>query len=143
MRKVRRYPPGPKARVPGSLFVTFRRHPIKFLMDAHRDYGDLVHMKFGSQHLYVLNRPDDIRDVLTTNSGSFIKSRGLQVAKRVLGEGLLTSEEKFHRRQRRLVQPAFHRQHIAGYANVMVGNGITDREIPRRGHHRCPKYGQI
>ncbi len=102
------------------MFVTFRRDPVKFLMDAHRDYGDLVHMRFGSQHLYLLNRPDYIRDVLTTNSGNFIKSRGLQVAKRVLGEGLLTSEQDFHHRQRRLVQPAFHRQRIAGYASVMV-----------------------
>lgn len=120
MKQLRRYPPGPRAKLPGGTFVTFRRDPIKFLMDAHREFGDLVHLKFGSVHAYLLFRPDHIRDVLTTHGGDFIKSRGLQVAKRVLGEGLLTSEGRFHQRQRRLVQPAFHRQRIAGYASVMV-----------------------
>jgi cytochrome P450 len=49
-----------------------------------------------------------------------MKSEGLQRAKRLLGEGLLTSEGEFHLRQRRLAQPAFHRQRIAGYAATMV-----------------------
>ena len=67
-----------------------------------------------------MNRPDDIRDVLVTHSKKFKKSRGLQMAKRVLGEGLLTSEGDFHLRQRRLSQPAFHRQRIASYGEVMA-----------------------
>ena len=54
-----------------------------------------------------------------TYQSSFMKGRALQRSKRLLGEGLLTSEGEFHRRQRRLAQPAFHRQRIAGYANVM------------------------
>jgi len=57
--------------------------------------------------------------VLVTNNRNFVKSRGLQMAKRFLGESLLTSEGDFHRRQRRLAQPAFHRQRINGYAEVM------------------------
>jgi cytochrome P450 len=57
--------------------------------------------------------------VLVTNNRNFIKSRGLQMAKRFLGEGLLTSEGDFHRRQRRLAQPAFHKQRINSYAQVM------------------------
>src|SRR6185436_10561047 len=50
----------------------------------------------------------------------FMKGEGLQRAKRLLGEGLLTSEGEFHLRQRRLAQPAFHRQRIAGYGATMV-----------------------
>jgi cytochrome P450 len=58
--------------------------------------------------------------VLVTHNGNFMKGRGLQRAKRLLGEGLLTSEPPLHRRQRRLAQPAFHKQRIAAYASLMV-----------------------
>jgi cytochrome P450 len=61
-----------------------------------------------------------IKDVLVTHAHKFEKGRGLQLAKRLLGEGLLTSEGDFHRRQRRLAQPAFHRQRIMSYGKVMV-----------------------
>jgi cytochrome P450 len=57
---------------------------------------------------------------LVTHNSNFVKGRALQRAKRLLGQGLLTSEGDLHRRQRRLVQPAFHRQRIASYASVMV-----------------------
>src|SRR5690606_6641298 len=59
-------------------------------------------------------------EVLVTRSRSFVKGRGLQVARRFLGNGLLTSEGAFHLRQRRLIQPIFHRQRIAGYGETMV-----------------------
>lgn len=98
----------------------FRRDPLTFMLDSARDHGDIVFFKFGPQDLYLLNHPDYIRDVLVTNNRNFVKSRGLQMAKRFLGESLLTSEGDFHRRQRRLAQPAFHRQRINGYAEVMT-----------------------
>jgi cytochrome P450 len=83
-------------------------------------YGDLVYFEFGPQPMFLVNNPDYIRDVLVTHNRKFMKSEGLQRAKRLLGEGLLTSEGEFHLRQRRLAQPAFHRQRIAGYAATMV-----------------------
>ncbi|HYM00645.1 MAG TPA: cytochrome P450, partial [Blastocatellia bacterium] len=70
--------------------------------------------------IYLLNDPVEIQNILVTNNKQFKKSRGLQVAKRFLGEGLLTSEGDFHRRQRRLVQPAFHVQRIESYAREMA-----------------------
>lgn len=85
-----------------------------------RDYGDIAHYKIGPQHLFFFNHPDLIRDVLITNQKNFHKSRGLERAKRLLGNGLLTSEGEFHLRQRRLAQPAFHRQRIAAYGSTMV-----------------------
>jgi cytochrome P450 len=85
-----------------------------------RDYGDIAHYKIGPQHLFFFNHPDLIRDVLVTNQKNFHKSRGLERARRLLGNGLLTSEDEFHLRQRRLAQPAFHRQRIAAYATTMV-----------------------
>ena len=85
-----------------------------------RDYGDIAHYKIGPQHLFFINDPELIRDVLVTNQKNFHKSRGLERAKRLLGNGLLTSEDEFHLRQRRLAQPAFHRQRIASYGSTMV-----------------------
>jgi cytochrome P450 len=113
-------PQGPKGKpMVGSLFE-FRRDPIGFLTTLAQTYGDIVHFKLGSQDVFLLNHPDYIRDVLVTNSRQFHKSRGLEIARRFLGNGLLTSEDEFHRRQRRLVQPAFHRDRIAAYGGVMA-----------------------
>ena len=69
--------------------------------------------------------------MLVTHQRNFTKSRGLERAKKLLGEGLLTSEGAAHLRQRRLLQPAFHRDRIAAYAGVMVEH--ADR-LPTRWH---------
>jgi len=113
-------PPGPRSLIPGSALRAMQRQPIRFLTSLARDYGDVSHFSYGPQHLYFLNHPDLIRDVLVTKSGSFMKGRALQRAKLLLGEGLLTSEGELHRRQRRLAQPAFHRDRIQQYAAVMI-----------------------
>jgi cytochrome P450 len=83
----------------------------------------------GGQHMFLANHPDYIREVLVTNNSNFVKGRALQRAKRLLGQGLLTSEGDLHRRQRLLVQPAFHRQRIASYGQVMVDH--ADRASSR------------
>ena len=83
----------------------------------------------GGQHMFLANHPDYIREVLVTNNSNYVKGRALQRAKRLLGQGLLTSEGELHRRQRLLVQPAFHRQRIASYGQVMVDH--ADRASSR------------
>jgi cytochrome P450 len=123
-----RYPPGPKSRYPGSLLFEMRRDPLNFLSGLAQNYGDLVHFKIGRQDAFLLNHPDYIRDVLLVNSKNFIKGETLEKAKRLLGEGLLTSEGEFHHRQRRLAQPAFHHQRIATYANIMTEYSVRMRE---------------
>src|SRR5215831_1615580 len=105
------YPPGPAQKLPLILFLNFLRNPIEILIDIS---------KFGNQHVYFLNHPDYIRDVLVTNNNNFIKSRGLQLAKKVLGDGLLTSEGNIHREQRQLIQPAFHSDRLKIYAAIMI-----------------------
>ena len=114
------YPPGPKSRLFGGNFRAFRRDALAYLQEAAREYGDVVYFRLGPQHAFFLNHPDYIKDVLVTHHQSFMKGRALQRAKRLLGEGLLTSEGEFHRRQRHLAQPAFHRARIASYADVMT-----------------------
>lgn len=113
-------PPGPKGSSLFGVFPEFRKDPPLFLLNVARHYGDVAFFKMGSQKFYLLNRPEFVQDVLVTHNGKFQKSRIMQRAKVLLGEGLLTSEGQFHLRQRRLVQPAFHRQRIAGYAAAMV-----------------------
>src|SRR4029079_11423962 len=112
--------PGPKPRYPFQFVLQVARNPLGLMIAMSRDYGDIAHYKIGPQHLFFFNPPDLIRDVLVTNQKNFHKSRGLERAKRLLGNGLLTSEDEFHLRQRRLAQPAFHRQRIEAYATTMV-----------------------
>src|SRR5215831_9101602 len=121
-------PPGPNTGFPQSLFG-FRRDPLNFLANLARQYGEVVYFKIGTQGIYLINNPEYIKDILVTNSRNFAKSRGLEVAKRFLGEGLLTSEGEFHRRQRRLAQPAFHQQRIDSYGAAMVdyADGLSER----------------
>jgi cytochrome P450 len=114
------YPPGPKGFVPGLQLLAFTRDPLGFLTNVRRSYGDVARFGYGSQSFFVLSHPDYIKDVLVTHNAYFMKGRGLQRAKRLLGEGLLTSENPLHTRQRRLAQPAFHKQRIASYASLMV-----------------------
>jgi cytochrome P450 len=114
------FPPGPKPRLPGANLLALRRDTLSFLRGLAATYGDLVHFEVGKQHYFLINDPDVIRDVLVTDYRNFQKGRGLEIAKRLLGEGLLTSEGEHHRRQRRLAQPAFHRQRIAAYGAVMT-----------------------
>jgi cytochrome P450 len=106
----------------------FRRNPPEFLQSLARDHGDLVHFRLGPQNIYLVSNPEWIKDILVTNQTSFTKSRFLERAKVLLGEGLLTSEGEFHRRQRRLVQPAFHRDRLIGYASAMVECTARTRE---------------
>src|SRR5437868_3535498 len=117
---VQTFPPGPKSLIPGGQMLAFGRNPLEFLMSIARDFGDIAHFKAGSQHYYLVNHPDTIRDILVTHNAHFKKGRGLERAKRMLGSGLLTSEGDYHHRQRRLAQPAFHRDRIARYARMMV-----------------------
>ena len=112
------YPPGPVHKLPLSLFLNFLRNPIEVLNNISK-YGDISHFN-GTQLVYFLNRPDYIRDVLVTYNNNFIKSRGVQLAKKVLGDGLLTSEGNIHRKQRQLIQPSFHQDRLKIYAAIMT-----------------------
>src|SRR5258708_5899308 len=116
--------PGPKSPLsrlgsPGQLFA-FRRDPTGFLLRMAEQYGDVVEMRFANRHVYLLSSPADIEALLVTQQRKFVKGTALQATRRLLGQGLLTSEGDFHLRQRRLIQPIFHRQRIAGYGQDMV-----------------------
>ncbi len=120
--------PGPAGLpVAGSLFAV-RRDPIAFLTSISAEYGDVVRFRVGRHQAFFFRHPDHVRDVLVTHQHAFKKGRGLEWAKHFLGEGLLTSEGEFHTRQRRLSQPAFHRQRIHSYGKVMTEYALRTRE---------------
>lgn len=112
--------PGPRQRFPGQFTIGAARDPLTFLTRVAREYGDVVQFSLGGGRAVLLAHPDDIRDVLVTNGRVFHKGRGLQRARLLLGDGLLTSEDEFHLRQRRLASPAFHRARVESYAQTMA-----------------------
>lgn len=109
-----------RGRFPGHLLWAITRDRLAFIRHAVGSCGDVAAFRVGPQWFAVITNPDDIRDVLITNKRNFVKGRALERSKRLLGEGLLTSEGEFHLRQRRLAQPAFHRDRIAEYAETMI-----------------------
>ncbi len=116
-----RFPPGPgsvesfRGMLPTHGMTGF---PAFFERTAAR-FGPIASSRLGRRFYYVCE-PAAIEDVIVTAGRSYIKGRGTQRLERLLGKGLLTSNGALHLRQRRLVQPAFHRERIAGYAATMV-----------------------
>jgi cytochrome P450 len=113
-------PPGPPRSIRTLLIYGPGRDPLAFFTNLARTYGDLVYVHTAGERLFLVNHPQYIRDILVTHQHKFMKGRGLVRSKRVLGEGLLTSEGQVHVRQRRLMQPAFHRDRLASYASTMT-----------------------
>ena len=113
-------PPGPRSWFPGQLSFAFRADPLGFLVRTAARYGDVAAFRIGRLPYLFLNEPEAIRDVLVGKADRFNKSPALRQAKVTLGEGLLTSEGDFHRRQRKLSQPAFHPHRVATYAGGFV-----------------------
>lgn len=114
------WPPGPRRSFSSLLPFGLGRDPLGFVSSLARTYGDIVHVIAAAEHLVLLNHPRFVKDVLVTNQRNFRKGRGLERARRLLGDGLLTSEGETHLRQRRLIQPAFHKERIASYAATMT-----------------------
>ena len=97
------------------------RDPLQFLRGTRERYGDVVRVAIGPLEVILLSHPDLVEDVLVTRNRLWQKDRYLhQTLRPVLGDGLLSSEGDFWRRQRRLAQPAFHRDRIKAYGAIMV-----------------------
>jgi cytochrome P450 len=114
-------PPGPKGHWLMGMLPEFRRDNLAFYSRCARDYGDVVAYRLGPHRIIQLNHPDLIEFALVTGKANFNKSFfALRLLHPVLGNGLITSDGGLWLRQRRLAQPAFHRDHLPGYAGVMV-----------------------
>jgi cytochrome P450 len=102
--------------------IEFRADRLGFFTHCARTYGDVVPLRLPGKRLLLFNRPDLIEQVLVNQSKNFIKHFGLQMYRPVLGNGLVTSEGEFWRRQRKLSAPAFQAAHMTGYTAEMVSS---------------------
>src|SRR4051812_49613476 len=114
-------PPGPPARTLLANARVMQRDALGFLRHLVRQYGDMVRFPFLGHEIYLVNHPAGVKQVLQENQRNYSKDTSdYRLLKLALGEGLLTSEGSFWLRQRRLIQPAFHRQRLAAF-----GENIT------------------
>jgi cytochrome P450 len=114
----------PKALIPAGFFLRFYQRRLEFLEELAESKCPVAYFPFAGEKMYLVNEPDLIKDVLVLNYRRFKKGRGLERAKILLGEGLLTSEGEAHRSQRRIVQPVFQHSYLQNYADIMVDHSI-------------------
>jgi cytochrome P450 len=126
----KRVPPGPKGQcILGSL-KDFRSHPLSFLESCRNDYGDIVHVKIINKCIYLISSPELIEWILVKNSKNYSKdTRGVKKLKKLqlFGEGLVFSSGELWRRQRKIIQPAFHHTCITTFSEHMIES--TDQLI--------------
>jgi len=113
---------GPKGRPFIGHLTAFRADRLGFFAHCARTYGDVVPLRLLHRRLLLVSHPDLIEEVLITKAANFIKHFGLRIYKPILGNGLVTSEGDFWRRQRKLSAPAFHPGRLAGYAASMTSD---------------------
>jgi cytochrome P450 len=130
-RSQRGRPPGPRGH-PIRHARALVLDPLNFLLDVAREHGDVAFVPAGPFDLYLLSHPDLVRELLAVSSHEVTKSRVLREARRVLGDGLLTSEGDLHRGHRRLIQPLFHQERVAAYGDAIArrANETRDRIRP-------------
>ena len=115
----RKLPPGPPE--PPIVGQAFRYHwnPVPLMRETAR-YGDLATMSVKPWLVYLVNHPDLIQEVLVNNHMRVGRWRNVEAMQYLMGDGLVTSDDPLHLRQRRLIQPIFHQQQIQAYAATMI-----------------------
>jgi len=113
-------PPGPKPHFPIGNFPLAHADPLATFEQWTREFGDIFYYRAGWLRVYFLNHPDFVEEVLVNQYQNFRKDRVVRNTRWIFGDGLLTNEGQPWLRQRRIIQPAFHRQHISGYASTMT-----------------------
>jgi cytochrome P450 len=100
--------------------LAFRSQRLELLQRMAREYGDVCWIRVGPEALLFVSGAEYVHSILVEHAESFIKSRGLQLARPALGNGLLTSEHDYHRRQRKLISPGLQHRRIRAFADVMA-----------------------
>jgi cytochrome P450 len=105
--------------------LMFRKGPLNFINNCHRELGDAAWLQSPFRDIILVFKPEFIKHILQENNKNYRKSFGYDELKLLLGQGLLTSEGEYWRKQRRLAQPAFHKERIAYLVNIM-GEAVRD-----------------
>lgn len=116
------FPPGPRDRIFGLSYVRrFRRHPLGFIAEVARKYGDFAFARVGWFRVYFVHRPELIREILATKMKSFSKQRRqMRSLGAIEGDGMVVAGEVSWKRHRPLVQANFHATHLERYASLIV-----------------------
>jgi cytochrome P450 len=125
--------PRPTSGLGIARLLRLSRDPLGFLSALRREHGTFVQYRLGPRTLHLASDPDLVHEVLVAKAAAFHKDRGTEMMRPLLGRGLLTSEDEQHRRQRRALQPAFHKTQIATYAKVMSEHARRARDELRDG----------
>jgi cytochrome P450 len=122
--------------LPGFLWA--RRHPLRMMAELGAWPGDLAEVRIGSQSFVLIKHPDLVQELLVGHADQVEKGRTAERKRffAFLGDGLLTSEGEAHRRQRRLMLPAFHRSRLASYGEIMVRTATAASSKWREGETR-------
>ncbi|HEX5187278.1 MAG TPA: cytochrome P450 [Nitrososphaeraceae archaeon] len=119
MQRKIEYPSGPSSIFPAKILRKFIRDPLNTFTNIAKEYGDISHFKLARQHVYLLNNPDYIEKILIYDHHNFKKGKRLETAKRLLGEGLVTSEGEYHDNQKKMIHPFFLPKKISSYCSIM------------------------
>lgn len=114
-------PPGPSERFPFQhLFELNRVSMLPYINSLVRTHGDFLRITFAQVWVYLANHPDDVREILQSRHRDFVKGFAADLVRDVLGYGLFSAEGELHRRQQKLMQPAFRAQALERYASMML-----------------------
>ena len=138
----RAFPPGPTEMGEGVwqnylFYRRFFKDPLSYVTRWMETYGDVWHFMIGDVHNYSVANPDVIYELFVRQARRFIKGPAYTSRKnglaRFMGEGLVTSNGDFWKRQRRLVAPAFHAIRVHAYADTMVDYTVRRLQAWRDG----------
>src|SRR5580698_8221228 len=120
-------PPSVKGPWPTGSLTLFAKDPVEFFMKYSPQYEGIYEVTSlffrvatDFKRMMVITDPDYVKHILQDNNRNYRKSFSNEPLKLLLGKGLVTSEGDFWRKQRRLIQPAFHRERLAGFAKIMT-----------------------
>lgn len=123
----RQTPPGPRGLPFVGSLPQFRRDPLTFFHGLRRSYGDIVTVTMLGQQVTLFMKPEYSYYFLVDHAATFDSGTQRDIMRRFLGDALLTTDGEIHRRQRRLVQPAFHKKRVESYADIMTSQ--TERML--------------
>lgn len=113
-------PPGPRDFLGLRTVDAMKRNPLQLMLDLHETYGEIVHHTLLNAPVYFFTHPDHVSHILQDNHRNYQRGRDYRRLRRLLGNGLVTNDGASWLKQRRLMQPAFHRRRIAGFGETMA-----------------------